>query len=159
MSIFCLLSQPLHAGLRPKFTRKSVNIWANLSEISKRNLGYLSTKSLPRPIFSPDALLGGYTPAKGIETLAFEWFGLACMMNGILIMLNAANAAVKRHNVLVQLVWLVSLGSTFGGVAWRPESAVDDGRWAVGPVVAHGVFLSCALLAMGEAPAQKAKGA
>ena len=56
-----------------------------------------------------------------------EWFGLACCMNGVLIMLNTSNAIVKQYNVLYQLVWLMSLGSTFAGVAWRPASAVADG--------------------------------
>merc|ERR1712010_80217 len=97
-------------------------------------------------IFSPDALLGGYKPSPGYETLAFEWFGCACVCFGLSLLLTGS--AMKLANLIYQLVWFVSLGSTFLGKPWRPESAVSDGSWALVPLAAHGVFCIAALLAL-----------
>merc|ERR1711907_618969 len=99
-------------------------------------------------IFSPEALLGGYKPATGFETLAFEWFGLACICFGISLFL--AGSSMKLPNLIYQLVWLVTLGTTYMGKPWRPESAVADGSWAFVPLSAHAFFFVSAILAMGS---------
>ena len=107
-------------------------------------------------IFSPDALMGGYKPSSGYETLAFEWFGCACICFGVSLLLTGS--AMKLPNFLYQLVWVASLGSTYAGKAWRPDSAVEDGSWAVVPLGAHAVFAVFAALALAlEGGGDKAK--
>ena len=110
-------------------------------------------------IFNPSALLDGYTQKPGMETLAFEWFGLGCGMFGIMLMVHVNETTMKRFNVLYQAVWLMSLTSTLVGMPWRPASAVSDGSWALVPTIAHLVFLIAAVALLGEGDAKQGKSA
>jgi hypothetical protein len=98
-------------------------------------------------IFSPAALLDGYTPSAGFETLAFEWFGCCCVIWGLLLACNGSDRKIVAFNILYQGVWVASLGSSFYGKPWRPQSAVADGSWAFVPFAAHSVFFLVNVLA------------
>jgi len=91
-------------------------------------------------IFSPASLLNGYTPRPGFETLAFEWFGCACVCWGLLLACGGSDKKIVAFNCLYQGMWVLSLGSSYLGKPWRPESAVVDGSWASVPLGAHCVF-------------------
>merc|ERR1712224_529916 len=80
-------------------------------------------------IFTPEALLDGHKPASGMQTLICEWFGCACILFGISLIISGAS--MRLPNLLYQLFWACSLGSTFLKKPWRPESAVTDGSWAL----------------------------
>jgi hypothetical protein len=108
-------------------------------------------------ITAPDKLLGGHVPAPGFETLAFEWFGMACGLYAVSLLMNREHASMMQVAMFYNLVWTVSLGMTFAGAAWRPESAISDGSWAVVPLVAHAVFTVTSKLAHDELLAAKAK--
>lgn len=99
-------------------------------------------------ITNPGALLNGYTPRAGYETLAFEWFGCCCIVWGILLARYGTESNIVGMNVLYQGLWVVSLGSSFFGMPWRPESAVSDGSWAAVPLGAHTLFFVLNLVSM-----------
>jgi hypothetical protein len=104
-------------------------------------------------ILSPGALLDGYAPSAGMETLAFEWFGIACCIFGFSLVW--VGAPMRVPNVLWQLAWVLSLGSALAGAPWRPGShAPGAAQWATVPACAHAVFLICAVLALGSGPAK-----
>ena len=106
-------------------------------------------------ILNPGALLNGYKPRAGYETLAFEWFGCCCIIWGILIARYGMDKNVIGMNILYQGLWVVSLGSTFLGMPWRPESAVSDGSWAVVPLGAHALFFLANLISYLTASAKE----
>merc|ERR1712129_325303 len=108
-------------------------------------------------IFSPDSLLNGHKPKPGMETIAFEWFGTACILFGITLIM--VGKPMRFANLIYQLTWVASLGSTFLGRPWRPESAVTDGSWATVPFGAHAFFGLAALLAVLQGPGDDKKKA
>lgn len=81
-------------------------------------------------ILNPAGLLNGYTPSNGYETLAFEWFGSVIIFYGLLLACLKDDKRMNAFATLYNLVWALSLGSTYLGKPWRPESAVRDGSWA-----------------------------
>ena len=102
-------------------------------------------------IFTPEALHNGYTPSNGHERCSFDNFGIACIFWGLLLACKAGDRAVLAFDVMWNAVWVLVLGLTLAGKAWRPESAIEDGSFALVPVVAHSIFAVVALLAFNSA--------
>eukprot|EP00466_Bigelowiella_natans_P015988 jgi/Bigna1/85570/estExt_fgenesh1_pg.C_40398 len=108
-------------------------------------------------VFSPEALHNGYKPAPGMESYAFELFGIACVFWGLLTACKATDKAILAFNVLWNAIWAAYLYLIFSGIAWRPQVAIEDGSFAFVPLIAHGVFAVNSLLAFLMAPSNKVK--
>uniref|UniRef100_A0A7S2TUU6 Uncharacterized protein n=1 Tax=Lotharella oceanica TaxID=641309 RepID=A0A7S2TUU6_9EUKA len=108
-------------------------------------------------VFSPEALHNGYEPAAGMESYAFEIFGIACVFWGLVTACKATDKAILAFNVLWNLKWAGYLGLIFAGIPWRSQVAIKDGSWAIVPLTAHGIFMVNSLVAFMLTPSNSAK--
>jgi len=111
-------------------------------------------------VFDASAMLGGYSPQAGFETVAFEWFGMCCIFWGMLVGCSPHSKTIVSFNALWNVVWAISLASTYLALPWRPnsspvfevtvadESIKSDGSWAAVPLTAHLAFAALNLLAL-----------